>query len=118
MSCDTPRVACDAPPGVWPWPLGGKNSVVVITWHMRAKTARGLLRYSGGPSRPFVGVFDPCLEGVSERTRLSLSRHQLGRAISQFKSFGSSKHAEIFTESFGIVVCRFVGTLPDILGLV
>ena len=39
--------------------------------------------------------------------------------ISQFKSFGSSsKHAEIGPESFGIVVCRFVGTVPDILGLV
>ncbi len=33
----------------------------------------------------------------------------LGRAISQFKSFGpSSKHGEIVSESFGIVVCRFV----------
>ena len=39
--------------------------------------------------------------------------------ISQFKSFGSSsKRAEIGPESFGIVVCRFVGTVPDILGLV
>jgi hypothetical protein len=34
------------------------------------------------------------------------------------KSFGSSsKHAEIEADSFGIVVCRFVGTVPDILGL-
>ncbi len=28
------------------------------------------------------------------------------------------KHAEIGPESFGVVVCRFVGTVPDILGLV
>ncbi len=36
-----------------------------------------------------------------------------------FKSFGSvSKHAEMGPESFGIAVCRFVGTVPDILGLV
>ncbi len=27
-------------------------------------------------------------------------------------------NAEIEPESFGIVVCRFVGTVPDILGLV
>ena len=39
--------------------------------------------------------------------------------ISQFKSFGSSsKHCEIGPESFGIVVFRFVGTPPGILGLV
>ncbi len=37
---------------------------------------------------------------------------------SQFKSFGSSlKQAEIGPESFGIVVCRLVGTVPGILGL-
>jgi hypothetical protein len=35
------------------------------------------------------------------------------------QSFGSSsKHAEIGSESFGIFVCRFVGTVPDILALV
>jgi hypothetical protein len=39
--------------------------------------------------------------------------------IPQFKSFGSlSKHTEIGPELFGIVVCRFVGTVPDVLGLV
>ncbi len=39
-------------------------------------------------------------------------------AISQFKSFASSsKHDEIGPESFGIFACRFVGTVPDILGL-
>jgi hypothetical protein len=38
--------------------------------------------------------------------------------ISQFESFGSSsKHAEIGPESFGIFVRRFVGTVPDLLGL-
>ncbi len=30
----------------------------------------------------------------------------------------SSKHAKIGAESFGIVVCRFVGTVPDVFGLV
>ncbi len=36
-----------------------------------------------------------------------------------FSSFGySSKHDEICPESFGIVVCRFVGTVLDIWGLV
>ncbi len=40
-------------------------------------------------------------------------------AISHFTNFGSSsKQTEIGPESFGIVVCRFVGTGPDILGLV
>jgi hypothetical protein len=35
------------------------------------------------------------------------------------ESFGSSsKDAEIGPDSFGIVVCRFVGTVPDIRGLV
>ncbi len=35
------------------------------------------------------------------------------------RSFGSSsKHAEIGQESFGLVVCRSVGTVPDILGLI
>jgi hypothetical protein len=39
--------------------------------------------------------------------------------IAQFQSFGSSsKHADIGPESFGIVVGRFVGTVPDILGVV
>jgi hypothetical protein len=39
-------------------------------------------------------------------------------AISQFTSFGSlPKHAETGPESFGIVVFRFVGTVPDLLGL-
>jgi hypothetical protein len=56
------------------------------------------------------------------RGRLSYStvaRLSLGSAISQFRSFGSSsKHAEIGTESLGIVVGRFVGIVPDILGLV
>ncbi len=43
----------------------------------------------------------------------------LGRALSQFTSFGSSsKHAEIGPESFGVVVCRAVGTVPGIWGLV
>jgi hypothetical protein len=38
--------------------------------------------------------------------------------ISQFKSFGSSsKRAESGPEAFGLVVCRFVGTVPGILGL-
>ncbi len=42
-----------------------------------------------------------------------------GGAISQFKSFGSSsKHDDIGPESFGIGVRRFVGTVPNILGLV
>ena len=37
----------------------------------------------------------------------------------QYKSFGSSlKHAEIGPESFGIVVCRLVGIVQDILGWV
>ncbi len=40
----------------------------------------------------------------------------LAGKTSQFGS--SSKHAEIGPESIGIVVCRFVGTVPDILGLV
>ncbi len=39
--------------------------------------------------------------------------------LSHGLSFGSSsKHAKIGTESFGIVVSRFVGTVPDILGFV
>ncbi len=38
---------------------------------------------------------------------------------SQFKSCGSSsKQAAISPESYGIFVCRFVSTAPDILGLV
>ncbi len=38
--------------------------------------------------------------------------------ISQFKRFGSSsEHIEIGTDSFGLVVCRSVDTVPDILGL-
>ncbi len=42
-----------------------------------------------------------------------------GGIISQFKSFGSLwKHAEIGSESFGVVVCRLLGTVPCILGLV
>jgi hypothetical protein len=46
-------------------------------------------------------------------------RRCLGSAISQKISFGSSlTHADIGRESFGIVVCRFVGTVSDILGLV
>ena len=40
-----------------------------------------------------------------------------GRQIEQ-KVRHRPKHAEIGPESFGIVVCRFVGTVPDILGLV
>ncbi len=40
-------------------------------------------------------------------------------ANKQFESFGpSSKHAELGPEAFGIIVFRFVGTVPDILGLV
>ncbi len=39
--------------------------------------------------------------------------------ISQFTSFGSSsKHAEVGPESFGLVVRRLGGTVPDIFGLV
>ncbi len=30
----------------------------------------------------------------------------------------SSRHSEIGPESFGIIVCRFVGAAPDVLGLV
>jgi hypothetical protein len=38
--------------------------------------------------------------------------------ISQFENFGSSsKHTDIGPESFGIDVRRFVGTVPDSLGL-
>ena len=39
--------------------------------------------------------------------------------VPRSKNCGSLwKHAEIGPESFGIVVCRFVGSVPDILGLV
>ncbi len=41
------------------------------------------------------------------------------RAVSQSKSFrSSSKHADIGPESFGIVVCQSMGTMPGILGFV
>ncbi len=43
----------------------------------------------------------------------------LARLSFQLKSFGSSsKHAEIGSESFGIVVCRFLCPVPDVLRLV
>jgi hypothetical protein len=43
----------------------------------------------------------------------------LGRAMWQFKSFGSLwKHAQFGPESSGIVVCLTVGTVPDILAMV
>ncbi len=43
----------------------------------------------------------------------------LGRTNSSLQSFGtSSKHAEIEPYFFEIVACHFVGTAPDILGLV
>ncbi len=43
----------------------------------------------------------------------------VGVVLSAGESFGlSSKHAEIGSESFGVVVGMFVGTVPDILGLV
>ncbi len=46
-------------------------------------------------------------------------RTALGWAISHYKSCGpSSKHAEMSPESFGIFVCRSVGTVPGIWGLV
>ncbi len=72
---------------------------------------------------PLGGFISGFFGGLSVERNLpavsELRAPTLGRAISQFKSFGSSsKHAEIGPESFGIVVCRFVGTVPDILGLV
>ncbi len=53
--------------------------------------------------------------------RLNLERSQISQTRIVFGTLGhfgsSSKHAEIGPESFGIVVCRFVGTVPDIWGL-
>ncbi len=49
-----------------------------------------------------------CLSGQLSITKLSHS----------FKVSGRRRNAEIGPGSFGIVVCRFVGTVPDILGLV
>ncbi len=47
------------------------------------------------------------------------ARADCSEKILQLKSFdSSSKHAEIVSESFGIVVCRLAATVPDILGLV
>ena len=49
----------------------------------------------------------------------SLAINRFGCAISLFKSSGSSSNnaAGIGPESMGIVVCRSVGTVPGIVGL-
>jgi hypothetical protein len=53
------------------------------------------------------GTISACLEGDAKLVNCEI------------RVFGSpSKHADIGSESFGIEVFRFVGTVPDILGLV
>ncbi len=65
------------------------------------------------PPRPILRPF----RGNSEFGNHPLQR--TAKAISQIQGFGSSsKHAEVGPQSFGIVVCWFGGTVPDILGMV
>ncbi len=66
-----------------------------------------------------VDNYNPCLgrpEFFSQVLAKSRSASPgLGCAISQFERLGSSsEHAEIGPESFGIVVCRSVGTVPGV----
>ena len=62
-------------------------------------------------------VYPPPLPPPSPlSSSLPLISAELSHSLNSFGS--STKHAEIGPESFGIVVCRFVGTVLDILGLV
>ncbi len=78
---------------------------------------RGARVRGPGCRRAAVGFAALQMPGGRCRFRALLCPN-FGWAISHIKNFGSSsKHTEICPESGGIVVCMFVGTVPDIWGL-